>query len=162
MAEVFKIKNENDKLTAETGSATTVFKVTNTTSRPLRGFATINPLGNTESAWLKIEGEVERDFPAGESHDFTVIFTKPKPPNFTASGGNIPVSIGCEFVGKPGRRFHQRTDCNGRDTRTKRRKEKVPVVDSGNCGGNFADRCRRCSVSGFAKRRQRCFSSRCY
>ena len=79
MADLFVITNEDDKLTAETGSAKTVFKITNKTLRPLRGFVTINPRGNTEAAWLKIEGEVERDFPASESHYFTINFTKPKP-----------------------------------------------------------------------------------
>ena len=79
MAKVFAITTVTDKLKAETGNATTVFTVTNTTSRPLRGIAKLKPLGNTEASWLKIEGEAERDFPADGTHQFTVGFTKPKP-----------------------------------------------------------------------------------
>jgi hypothetical protein len=59
--------------------ATTVFTVTNATSRPLRGVAKIKPLGNTQTQWLSIEGEAERDFPAGGTHQFTVDFNRPKP-----------------------------------------------------------------------------------
>jgi hypothetical protein len=79
MTSIFAITNIADKLKAETGSATTVFTVTNTTSRPLRGVAKIKPLGNSQIGWLKIEGESERDFPAGGTHQFTVNFNKPKP-----------------------------------------------------------------------------------
>lgn len=79
MANIFAITTVNDKLKADAGSATIVFTVTNTTSRPLRGIAKIKPLGSTEAQWLKIDGETERDFPAGGTHQFTVIFNKPKP-----------------------------------------------------------------------------------
>ncbi len=81
MANVFAITSVADKLKAENGSATTVFTVTNTTSRPLRGVAKVKPIGNTEASWVKIDGETERDFPAGGTHQFTVSFNKPKPPN---------------------------------------------------------------------------------
>ena len=80
MANTFTITTPATTLKADAnGRTTTVFTVTNTTSRPLRGIAKIKPLGNTEAAWLKIEGEAERDFPAGGTHQFTVNFTKPKP-----------------------------------------------------------------------------------
>ena len=80
MANIFTITRPPQTLKADSnGRATTVFTITNTTSRPLRGIAKIKPLGNTEAAWLKIEGETERDFPAGGTHQFTVNFTKPKP-----------------------------------------------------------------------------------
>jgi hypothetical protein len=78
MANIFAITTANDKIKAENGSATSVFTVTNSTSRPLRGIARIKPLGNTESSWIKIDGEVERDFPPGGTHQFTVTFNKPK------------------------------------------------------------------------------------
>ena len=81
MAKVFEISTVTDKLKAGTGNATAVFTITNTTSRPLRGIAKIKPLGNTESAWIKIEGETERDFPAGGTHQFTVNFNKPESGN---------------------------------------------------------------------------------
>ncbi|HSK73089.1 MAG TPA: PAN domain-containing protein [Pyrinomonadaceae bacterium] len=83
---MFKIETANDKLKAEKGNATTVFTVTNTTLRPLRGIARIKPLGSTESAWLKIEGETERDFPPGEKHEFKVNFSKPQPPEPQPAG----------------------------------------------------------------------------
>jgi hypothetical protein len=79
MASVFAITTATDKLKTETGSVTTVFTVTNSTSRPLRGFVKIKPLSNTQAQWLKVEGETERDFPAGGTHQFTVTFNKPKP-----------------------------------------------------------------------------------
>jgi hypothetical protein len=78
MANIFAITTVTDKLKAEKGNATTVFTVTNTSSRPLRGVARVKPLGSTQTAWLKIEGETERDFPAGGTHQFTVNFNKPK------------------------------------------------------------------------------------
>lgn len=80
MANVFAITTVTDKLETKDGSAVTVFTVTNTTSRPLRGIAKIKPLGNTQQDWLKFDGETERDFPAGGTHQFTVTFSKPKPP----------------------------------------------------------------------------------
>ncbi|HSK73088.1 MAG TPA: PASTA domain-containing protein [Pyrinomonadaceae bacterium] len=79
MANVFAITTVTDKLKAEAGNATTVFTVTNTTSRPLRGVARIKALGGTQAAWIKIEGETERDFPAGGTHQFSVSFNKPQP-----------------------------------------------------------------------------------
>jgi serine/threonine-protein kinase len=90
MASVFAITTVTDKLKAETGSATTVFTVTNSTSRPIRGFAKIKPLGNTEAQWLKIDGETERDFPAGGTHQFTVNFNKPKPATPPAAPPSAP------------------------------------------------------------------------
>lgn len=79
MANVFAITTVSDKLKAETGSVSTVFTVTNTTPRPLRGVAKIKPLGNTESSWIKIDGETERDFPPAGTHQYTVSFNKPGP-----------------------------------------------------------------------------------
>src|SRR5215213_793132 len=80
MSSLFAITAAPDKLKAETGSATSVITVTNSTSRPLRGVVKVKPLGNTQAQWLKIDGETERDFPAGGTHQFTVTFNKPKPP----------------------------------------------------------------------------------
>ncbi|HEX8738166.1 MAG TPA: PASTA domain-containing protein [Pyrinomonadaceae bacterium] len=79
MPSLFAITAAPDKLKTETGSATTSITVTNSTSRPLRGVVKVKPLGNTQSQWLKIDGETERDFPAGGTHQFTVTFNKPKP-----------------------------------------------------------------------------------
>jgi len=80
MASVFAVTTATNDLEAATGSATAVFVVTNTTARPLRGIAKIKPLEKTQAEWLKIDGETERDFPAGGTHQFTVRFNKPNPP----------------------------------------------------------------------------------
>lgn len=77
MANVFAITTVTDNLIAESGSTTTVFTVTNITTRPLRGIAKTKPLGNTKTEWIKGEGETERDFPPGGTHQFTVSFVKP-------------------------------------------------------------------------------------
>jgi hypothetical protein len=80
MANIFTITTVAQTLKADVnGSATAAFTVTNSTSRPLRGIARIKPLGNTESSWIKIDGETERDFPPGGTHQYTVNFNKPKP-----------------------------------------------------------------------------------
>jgi hypothetical protein len=81
MANIFTITTTTQALKADAnGVAIAVFTVTNVTSRPVRGFVKPKPLGNTKDEWLKIEGETERDFPAGATHQFTVVFNKPKPP----------------------------------------------------------------------------------
>jgi hypothetical protein len=81
MANIFTITTVRQTLKADAeGQATTVFTVTNSTSRPLRGIVKIRPLGNTQAQWLAIEGETERDFSAGGTHQFTVTFKKPKVP----------------------------------------------------------------------------------
>ncbi|HEY0048542.1 MAG TPA: hypothetical protein VGB68_04610 [Pyrinomonadaceae bacterium] len=79
MSNIFTITTAQQTLKAnENGQATAVFTVTNAASRPVRYFVKIKPLGNTEAQWLMIEGETERDFPAGGTHQFTVNFNKPK------------------------------------------------------------------------------------
>jgi hypothetical protein len=86
MANSFTITTAADNLQAdEGGRATIVFTVTNATARPLRGVAKVKPLDNTQAGWLKIEGETERDFPAGGTHQFTVVFDKPKSDAATAA-----------------------------------------------------------------------------
>jgi len=79
MANTFTITTAADNVQADAGGqATIVFTVTNATARPLRGMAKVKPLDNTQSAWLRIEGETERDFPAGGTQQFTVVFNKPE------------------------------------------------------------------------------------
>jgi hypothetical protein len=48
------------------------YTVTNNSSRPARGRAKIVPFGSTRSEWLKIAGEVERDFQARGTHQVGV------------------------------------------------------------------------------------------
>jgi hypothetical protein len=80
MASVFAVTTATTDLEATSGAATAVFVVTNATARPLRGIAKIKPLEKTQAEWLKVDGETERDFPAGGTHQFTVTFNRPKPP----------------------------------------------------------------------------------
>ncbi|HSK73087.1 MAG TPA: PASTA domain-containing protein [Pyrinomonadaceae bacterium] len=77
MPNEFDITVVTDRLRTETGNATFSFTVKNKTSRPLRGIARIKPQGDTKAAWIKIEGETERDFPAGGTHKYNVNFSKP-------------------------------------------------------------------------------------
>jgi hypothetical protein len=93
MANTFTITTAADKLQADNGGrATIVFTVTNATARPLRGIAKVKPLDNTQAGWLTIEGETERDFPAGGTHQFTVVFNKPKSTSATAAPTAAPQS----------------------------------------------------------------------
>ncbi len=79
MARSFAITTpDTDSLRADAkGHAEAVFTVTNTTSRPIRGMAKAEALGDTKREWLGIEGETERDFAAGATHQFTVTFDAP-------------------------------------------------------------------------------------
>ena len=54
------------------GGAEIVYTVANTSGLPNRGLARIVPLGDTRAEWLGLEGQNERDFPAGGIHQFTV------------------------------------------------------------------------------------------
>ncbi|HEX8738164.1 MAG TPA: PAN domain-containing protein [Pyrinomonadaceae bacterium] len=97
MANVFTISTPTQTLKADAnGTATTVFTVTNTHSRPLRGIAKIKALGSTQGEWLKIDGETERDFAAGGTHQFTAAFNKPKPvppPTATQPAQSFPFRV---------------------------------------------------------------------
>ncbi len=78
MATLFTITTGKEEIEADSaGRASAVFNVLNTSNKPVRGIATVKPLGNTQQDWLTIEGEVERDFSANSGQPFTVTFDKP-------------------------------------------------------------------------------------
>lgn len=59
------------------GRADVVFTVANASGVPTRGMARIAALGATQSAWLVLAGDSEREFPAGAMHQFTVAVNVP-------------------------------------------------------------------------------------
>lgn len=74
------------------GHAEAGFTVTNTTSRPIRGLAKARPLGDTKREWLSVQGEVERDFAAGATQQFTVSFDGPATEPATATSTGTPAA----------------------------------------------------------------------
>jgi hypothetical protein len=83
MANFFAITTTTENLIADvngTAKASIIFTVTNNSDRPLRGIANLQPLERTEESWLSIDGEPEKDFPAGGTLQYTVIFNKPLQP----------------------------------------------------------------------------------
>lgn len=80
MAKFFAITTTTENLIADvngTAKASIIFTVTNNTDKPVRGIAKLQPLDQTQDAWLSLDGEPEKDFPAGGTQIFTVIFNKP-------------------------------------------------------------------------------------
>lgn len=65
------------------------FAVTNALARPVRGRATLHPLGATKPELLSLSGPAERDFAPGETHQFTVKL--PLPPD--APAGSYPFQL---------------------------------------------------------------------
>ena len=59
------------------GSAQVSFTVSNTGPKALAGRAKLVALGSTKESWLVLEGEAERNFAKGESHQFTVKIAAP-------------------------------------------------------------------------------------
>src|ERR1044072_1218245 len=85
MANIFAITTPADDIKADAeGKASAVFTVTNTTSKPIRGIVKARPMGNTQQDWLDTEGELERDFGANGTQQFTVNFRKPAAVMLTA------------------------------------------------------------------------------
>lgn len=83
MANIFAIITANENLNAEingAAKASVIFTVTNQTGKPVRGVARIQPLEGTQEAWLSLDGEPEKEFPAHGTQQYTVLFNKPLPP----------------------------------------------------------------------------------
>ncbi len=83
MAKFFAITTTTENLIADvngTAKASIIFTVTNNSEKPIRGIANLQPLEKTEEAWLSFDGEAEKDFPAGGTLQYTVIFNKPLQP----------------------------------------------------------------------------------
>ncbi len=78
MANIFAITTSAVDIKADAeGKASAVFTVTNTTGKPIRGIVKARAMGNTQQEWLDTEGELERDFGANGTQQFTVNFRKP-------------------------------------------------------------------------------------
>src|SRR5215210_3372421 len=103
MPGTFTIDTAQQTLKADDkGQASIVFTVTNTAARPMRGIAQIKPLDNTQAKWLKIDGsEVEHDFSAGGTHQFTVNFEKTPPPNTSQPAESFPFRLEVYSSTKP-------------------------------------------------------------
>ena len=81
MRNSFSVTTTSDVIKADaSGRAQAAYTVTNTSSRPVRGLATVKAQGTTKREWLSIAGETERDFAAGATENFTV--------NFAATGAS--------------------------------------------------------------------------
>ncbi len=83
MANIFAITTTTENLIAEVNGAakaSIIFTVTNNTAKPVRGIARVQALEGTQDAWLSLDGEPEKDFPAGGTQQFTVNFNKPLEP----------------------------------------------------------------------------------
>jgi WD40 repeat protein len=75
---IFAITVARDIVTLdEQGRAQVSFTVSNTGPKSLAGRAKLVALGSTKDAWLTLEGEPERSFAKGESHQFTVKIAAP-------------------------------------------------------------------------------------
>ena len=101
MARTFAITttaNENLKADAK-GHAESVFTVTNTSPRPVRGLAKAKALDSTKQEWLKLAGESERDFAPGATQQFIISFDGPATTPATASapkGAPAPAGSGAQ------------------------------------------------------------------
>ena len=99
MAKVFNINaiTERTKL-ASNGTGEISFTVTNTTNHPLRGRISVVPLQGTQSDWLSVEGEMEREFGAEGSHQFTIRIGVPRD---KTPEGQYPFRIDAVSVANP-------------------------------------------------------------
>jgi serine/threonine protein kinase len=77
----FTIMTSSDRLkTDNKGHAEAAFIVTNTRTRPVRCVAMATALDSTKREWLKIIGEAERDFAAGDTQQYVVMVDLPTAP----------------------------------------------------------------------------------
>jgi hypothetical protein len=72
MARVFDITAGSDAVRLDTrGQGDAAFTISNVSGRRIRGRATVVPKDPSTARWLSIDGDAERDFPAGSTHLFT-------------------------------------------------------------------------------------------
>lgn len=76
---------------------TCAFAVTNALERPMRGRATLQPMGATKPEWLSLTGPDERAFAAGETHQFSVKLALPP----EAPAGSYPFQLVVVNVDNP-------------------------------------------------------------
>src|ERR1044072_331644 len=101
MENIFVITTTTENIKADAaGKASVIFTVTNTSNKPQRGIAKAKALGSTQQGWLKIEGEIEKDFGAGGTQQFTV--------NFKSTGtetGKFPFRLDVASESNPDEEF---------------------------------------------------------
>jgi hypothetical protein len=98
MARTFAI-TADDKPVAldDKGAGEITITVSNTSARPIRGQARLVPLGTTKAEWLRLGGEVERNFSPNDSQQFVVRMTAPA----DASQGKYPFRLNVVSVQNP-------------------------------------------------------------
>ncbi|HEY5952798.1 MAG TPA: PASTA domain-containing protein [Terrimicrobiaceae bacterium] len=75
---IFAITVAHETVTLDDqGRAQVSFTVSNTGPKSLAGRAKLIALGSTKEAWLTLDGEPERTFAKGESHQFTIKIATP-------------------------------------------------------------------------------------
>src|SRR5262245_29596891 len=73
MSRVFAITSTTDHVSLNTdGKGEVTFTVTNSSDRMIRGQLKIRSLEETKSDWLKVAGELERDFSPGSTQQIVV------------------------------------------------------------------------------------------
>jgi hypothetical protein len=98
MARTFAI-TADDKPVAldDKGTGEITITVSNTSARPIRGQARLVPLGTTKAEWLRLGGEVERNFSPNDSQQFVVRMSAPA----DASQGKYPFRLNVVSVQNP-------------------------------------------------------------
>jgi len=78
MTRIFDITPASDILNIDSsGQGKLLFTVTNTTGRPQRASFRLRALDSGQSSWLKLNGDMERDFTAGFTHQVEVAVAPP-------------------------------------------------------------------------------------
>ena len=78
MTRIFDITPASDILNIDSsGQGKLLFTVTNTTGRPQRASLRLRALDSGQSSWLKLNGDMERDFTAGFTHQVEVAVAPP-------------------------------------------------------------------------------------
>jgi PASTA domain-containing protein len=80
---------------------TTTYNVTNSSGRPLRGRAQLQPLESTGASWLGLTGEAMRNFAVNETHQFTVTVAVPP----ATAGGTYSFRLDVVSVENPDEDF---------------------------------------------------------
>ncbi len=97
-ARTFAITADDKPVTLDAkGVGEITITVANTASKPIRGLAKLVPLGTTDGGWLKIQGEKERSYSPGETHQVVVSMTAPA----SAASGKYPFRLNMMSVQNP-------------------------------------------------------------
>ena len=78
MSRAFAITAASEQVSLDTERCgETTYTVSNATTKPLRGWPQLKPLGSTVETWISAEGASERSFSPGESQQFVVRIAVP-------------------------------------------------------------------------------------